>query len=58
MERQQIPQKLVYEKSYVYKKKNYLHEIAAVKLSKIYFLKSAKKTCKPNKHDLNRNWIM
>ena len=46
----QIPQKLVYEKFYV-------HEIAAVDLSKIYFLKNAKKTCKPNNRDLNRNWI-
>ena len=34
----QIPQKLVYEKFYV-------NEIAAVDLSKIYFLKNAKKTC-------------
>ena len=48
MKRLQIPQKLVYEKFYV-------HEIAAVNLSKICFLKNAKKTCKPNKHDLNRN---
>ena len=31
-----MPQKLVYEKFYV-------HEIAVVKLSKIYFLKNAKK---------------
>ena len=46
----QIPQKLVYEKFYV-------HEIAAVDLSKIYFLKNAKKTCKPNNRDLNRDWI-
>ena len=45
----QIPQKVVYEKFYV-------REIAAVNLSKIYFLKNAKKTCKPNNHDLNRNW--
>ena len=48
MEKLQIPQKLVYEKFYV-------HEIAAVNLSKIYFLKNAKKTCKPNNHDLNRD---
>ena len=27
-------------------KKIYVHEIAAVNLSKIYFLKNAKKTCK------------
>ena len=46
----QIPQKLVYGKFYV-------HEIAAVDLSKIYFLKNAKKTCKPNNRDLNRDWI-
>ena len=35
MERLQILQKLVYEKCYV-------HQIAAVNLSKIYFLKNAK----------------
>ena len=46
----QIPQKLVYEKFYV-------HKIAAADLSKIYFLKNAKKTCKPNNRDLNRDWI-
>ena len=37
--------------------KFYVHEIAAVDLSKIYFLKNAKKTCKPNNRDLNRHWI-
>ena len=47
MKRLQIPQKLVFEKFYV-------HEIAAVNLSKIYFPKNAKKTCKPNNRDLNR----
>ena len=26
-------------------------------LQKTYFLKNAKKTCKPNNHDLNRDWI-
>ena len=36
-------------------KKFYVHEIAAVNLSKIYFLKNAKKTCKPNNCDLNRD---
>ena len=41
-------QKSVYEKFYV-------HEIAAVILSKIFFLKNAKKTCKPNNRDLNRH---
>ena len=40
------PEKVVYEKFYV-------HEIAAVDLSKIYFLKNVKKTCKPNNRDLN-----
>ena len=50
MKRQQIPQKLVYEKFYV-------HEITAVNLSKICLLKNAKKTCKPNIRDLNRDWI-
>ena len=30
------------------RKKKYVHEIAAVNFSKIYFLKNAKKTCKPN----------
>ena len=38
----QIPQKLVY-KNFTYAKKIYVHEIAAVNLSKIYFLKKAKK---------------
>ena len=38
-------------KNFTYKKKCYVHEIAAVNLSKIYFLKNAKKTCKPNNHD-------
>ena len=33
--------------------KFYVHEIAAVNLPKIYFLKIAKKTFKPNNHDLN-----
>ena len=46
MERLQIPQKLVYE-NFTYTKKFYIHEIAPVNLSKIYFLKNAKKTCKP-----------
>ena len=44
------PEKLVYEKFYV-------HEIAAVDLSKMYFLKNAMKTCTPNNRDLNRDWI-
>ena len=44
--RLQLPQQLVYEKFYV-------HEIAALNLSK-NFLKNSKKTSKPNNHDLNR----
>ena len=32
--------------------KFYVHEIAAVDLSKIYFLKNAMKTSKPNDRDL------
>ena len=48
MERLQISQKLVYKKFYV-------HEIAAVNLSKICLLKNAKKTCKPDNRDLNRD---
>ena len=31
-------------------------ENAAVNLSKVYILKNAKKTCKPNNSDLNRDW--
>ena len=42
--------------SITYTKKIYVHEIAAVNLSKIYFLKNAKKACKPNNRDLNRGW--
>ena len=37
--------------------KLYVHEIAAVDLTKIYLLKNAKKTFKPNNRDLNRDWI-
>ena len=48
MKRLKILQKLVHEKFYI-------HEVAAVSLAKIYFLKSAKKTCKPNYRDLNRD---
>ena len=29
---------------------------SAVNLSEIYFLKNAKKTCKPDNRDLNRDW--
>ena len=38
--------------------KFYVHEIAAVNLSKIYFLKNAKKTCKRNNCSLNRDLII
>ena len=48
MKRLPIPQKLVYENFYV-------HEIVAVNLSKLYFLKNAKKTCKPSNRDLTRD---
>ena len=47
MKRLQIPQKLAQEKFYV-------HEINAVNLPKIYFLKNAKKICKPNNRHLSR----
>ena len=43
-------------KNFTYSKKCYVNEIAAVNLSKIYFLKNAKKTCKPNSRNLNRDW--
>ena len=45
-------------KNFTYTKKNYIHKIAAVNLSKIYFLKNTKKTCKPNNHDLHHDWII
>ena len=52
MKRQQISQKLLYEKFYI-------HKIAAVNLSKIHFLKNVKKTCKPNNRDLSKlNWFL
>ena len=53
MKRFQIPQKLVYEKFYVHEKILPTRNCRG-KLIKIYFLKNAKKTCKPN----NRYWIM
>ena len=56
MKRLQIRQKPEYEKLYVDEK--ILHEIAAVNLLKIYFLKITKKTSKPNNRDLNCNWII
>ena len=44
-------------KNFTYTNKFYVHEIAAVNSSKIYFLKNATKTCKPNNHDLSRDLI-
>ena len=44
-------------KNFTYTKKFYVHEIAAVDLSKIYFLKNAKKSSKPNNRDLNNKFI-
>ena len=44
-------------KNFTYTKKFYVHEFAAVNLSKIYFLKNTKKAYKPNNRDLNSNWI-
>ena len=44
-------------KNFTFTKKFYVHEIAAVNLSKIYFLKNVKKTCKPNNRDLNGDWM-
>ena len=54
MKRLQIPQNLVYEILYVHEK-ILRTRVAAVDLSKIYFLKKAKKTGKPNNRDLNRD---
>ena len=50
--------KKLYTKYFTYTNKFYVHEIAAVNLSKIYFLKNAKRTCKPNNRDINRDWII
>ena len=44
-------------KNFTYMNIFYLDEIAAKNLSKIYFLKNPKKTCKPKNHDLNHDWI-
>ena len=49
--------KNLYTKNFMYTKKFYVHENAAVNLSKIYPLKNAKKTCKPNNRHSNRDWI-
>ena len=38
-------------------KKFYAHEIAAINLSKIDFLKNAKKTCRLKNRSLNRDWM-
>ena len=57
MKRLQIPQEVVYKKIYVYEK-IYVHEKmfrarnCRHYLSKNYFLKNAKKNCKPNNCDL------
>ena len=56
MKRLQIPQKNLCTESFTYTKKFCAHEIASVDLSKIYFLKNAKKTCKPNNCDLSCDW--
>ena len=56
MKKLQISQKIIYEK-FTYTKTFYVHKIAAVNSSKIYFLKNAKKICKPSNRDLNRDWI-
>ena len=54
MKRLQIPQKLAHEKFYVQEKtlctQNYRR-----KCIKIYFLKNANKSCKPNNRGLNRD---
>ena len=42
-------------KNFMYTKKFYVHENTAIDLSKIYFLKNAKKTCKLKNRDLNHN---
>ena len=50
--------KILCTKNFTYTKKSYVHEIAAVNLSKMHFMKNANKTCKPNNRDLNRDWEM
>ena len=45
-------------KSFTYTKKFYVLKITIVNLSEIYFLKKAKKTCKPNNCNLNCDWKM
>ena len=46
----------MYEKFYVHEK-NLRTRNCRRKFIKIYFLKNAKKTCKPNDRDLNRDCI-
>ena len=57
MKKLQIPQKHVYEKFYVHKKILRTKNVY-VNLSKIYLLKKAKKTWKPNNHDLDCDGII
>ena len=45
-------------KNFTYTKQFYIQEIATLHLSKIYFLKNTKKTCKSNNRDLNHDWKM
>ena len=53
IKRLQVQQKLMYEVAVV--KNLYVNKTAAVNLSKIYFLKNAKETCKSNNCSLNRD---
>ena len=48
--------KTLFTKTFTCMKKIYVHEIAAIDLSKIFFLKNAKETCKSNNRDLNCNY--
>ena len=41
--------------SFTYTKNGYVHGFAAINLSKIYFLKIAIETGKPNNRDLNHH---
>ena len=56
MKKLQVSQKLVYGKFNVHEK-NLRTRNCRRKFIKIYFLKNAKKTCKPNDRDLNRDCI-
>ena len=44
-------------KNFTYTNKFYVHEIAAVNLSKTYFLKDTTKIFKSNNRNLNRDWM-